>query len=105
MEKNQTRFIKWFEEVSIQDIPLVGGKNASLGEMFQRLSPQGVRIPPGFAVTADAFSVLIEQNNISEKIYSRLSKLNPSDTNELAKAGHEVRTLIRATGLPESVAQ
>ena len=69
MEKNNSRYIKWFEEISIQDIPLVGGKNASLGEMFQRLTPQGVRIPPGFAVTADAFSALITQNGISEKIY------------------------------------
>ncbi len=102
--KNNSKFIKWFEEISIKDIPLVGGKNASLGEMFQRLAPQGIRIPPGFAVTADAFSVLIAQNGVSEKIYSLLSKLNPGDTNELAKTGHEIRTLIRSAGIPEKVA-
>ncbi len=104
MEKNNSQFIKWFEEISIKDIPLVGGKNASLGEMFQRLTPQGIHIPPGFAVTAAAFSLLIAQNGVSEKIYSLLSKLNPTDTNELAKIGHEIRTLVRSIGVPEKVA-
>lgn len=104
MEKNNSQFIKWFEEISIKDIPLVGGKNASLGEMFQTLTPQGIQIPPGFAVTADAFSVLIAQNGISEKIYSLLSKLDTTETNELAKTGHEIRALIRSVGIPEKIA-
>ncbi|HEY8269388.1 MAG TPA: phosphoenolpyruvate synthase [Pseudobdellovibrionaceae bacterium] len=103
--KSSPKFIKWFEEISIKDIPLVGGKNASLGEMFQKLTPQGIRIPPGFAVTAEAFSVLIEQNKISEEIYSRLARLNINDNDELARTGHEIRSLIRKTGIPESVAQ
>ncbi|MGE3534270.1 MAG: PEP/pyruvate-binding domain-containing protein, partial [Parachlamydiales bacterium] len=105
MEKNNSQFIKWFEEISIKDIPLVGGKNASLGEMFQALTPQGIQIPPGFAVTADAFSVLIAQNGISEKIYSLLSKLDTTETNELAKTGHEIRALIRSVGVPENIAR
>ena len=104
MEKNNLQFIKWFDEISIKDIPLVGGKNASLGEMFQRLTPQGVRIPPGYAVTADAFSRLIAQDGISEKIFSALSRLDPKDTGELARVGHEIRALIRSTGVPEDVA-
>jgi len=98
------QFIKWFEEISIKDVLLVGGKNASLGEMYQALVPQGIRIPPGFGVTADAFSALILQNHISEKIYSQLSRLDTKDTGELAKVGHEIRTLIRSTGIPEDVA-
>jgi pyruvate, water dikinase len=104
MKNNKSKFIKWFEEISIKDIPLVGGKNASLGEMFQRLTPQGVSIPPGFAITADAFSVLIDQKELSKKIYSQLSKLNTKDTNQLAKIGHETRTLVRSLGIPENVA-
>lgn len=104
MGKSDLQFIKWFDEISIKDIPLVGGKNASLGEMFQILTPQGIHIPPGFAVTADAFSKLIAQNGISEKIYTMLSKLDPKDTGELAKVGHEIRTLVRSTGIPEEVA-
>jgi len=99
-----SKFIKWFEEISIKDVPLVGGKNASLGEMFQTLVPKGIHIPPGFAVTADAFSALILQNKISDKIYSKLSKLDSKDTGELAKVGHEIRTLVRSTGIPEEVA-
>jgi pyruvate,water dikinase len=99
-----SKFIKWFEEISIKDVPLVGGKNASLGEMFQTLVPQGIRIPLGFAVTADAFSALILQNQISGKIYQLLSKLDPKDTGELAKVGHQIRTLVRSTGIPEAVA-
>jgi pyruvate,water dikinase len=98
------QFIKWFEEISIQDIPLVGGKNASLGEMFQRLTPQGINIPPGFAVTADAFSSLVAQSDISEKIYSMLSSLDTQDTSELAKVGHKIRAIIRNAGIPEEVA-
>lgn len=104
MKQKETQFIKWFESISIGDIPLVGGKNASLGEMYQRLTPQGIKIPPGFAVTADAFSSLVAQNGISEKIYSMLSGLDPRDTGELAKTGHEVRTLVRSAGIPENVA-
>ncbi|MBK9037645.1 MAG: phosphoenolpyruvate synthase [Bdellovibrionales bacterium] len=100
----RTQFIKWFEEISIQDIPLVGGKNASLGEMFQRLTPQGINIPPGFAVTADAFSSLVAQSDISEKIYSMLSSLDTQDTSELAKVGHKIRAIIRNAGIPEEVA-
>src|SRR3989344_3967041 len=100
MKQEKTQFIKWFESISIGDIPLVGGKNASLGEMYQRLTPQGIKIPPGFAVTADAFSSLIAQNGISETIYSMLSGLDPRDTGELAKIGHEIRTLVRSAGIP-----
>lgn len=99
------KFIKWFEEISIKDIPSVGGKNASLGEMYQALTPQGIRIPPGFAVTADAFSSLISQNQISERIYSLLAGLDPKNTSQLAKVGHEIRTLVRSAGVPEEVAR
>ncbi|MBK7842502.1 MAG: phosphoenolpyruvate synthase [Bdellovibrionales bacterium] len=99
-----SQFIKWFEEISIQDISLVGGKNASLGEMFQRLTPQGINIPPGFAVTADAFSFLVDQSKISEKMYSLLSNLDSQDTNKLAEVGHKIRAIIRNAGIPEEVA-
>ena len=49
------QYIRWFEELTIDDVPIVGGKNASLGEMYRELTPQGIRIPNGFAVTADAY--------------------------------------------------
>jgi len=68
MKNEKAQFIKWFEEISIKDIPLVGGKNASRGEMFQRLTPQGIQMPSGFAVTADAFSVLVAQKLIGIRL-------------------------------------
>lgn len=99
------KFIKWFEEISIKDIPLVGGKNASLGEMFTVLTPKGIEIPPGYAVTADGFSALINQNGIADKIYSLLDGLNTKDTDKLASVGHEIRTLIRSQKIPEEVSR
>ena len=56
-----SRFIRWFADISISDIPLVGGKNASLGEMFQKLSDQGVRVPHGFAITAAAYRYMLDE--------------------------------------------
>lgn len=103
MEKKSFQFIKWFNEISIKDIPQVGGKNASLGEMYQNLVPKGVQIPPGFAITADAFTSLINQNNTDEKIFALLDKLNSSDTNELAKIGHEIRTMIHNLKIPKNI--
>lgn len=96
-------FIRWFKDISINDVSLVGGKNASLGEMYRALTPAGIKIPPGFAVTADAFSSLITQKNISEKLSDLLSELNVQDADQLAKIGLEARTLIQNAGLPDEV--
>ncbi|MGZ3769303.1 MAG: phosphoenolpyruvate synthase [Bdellovibrio sp.] len=96
-------FIRWFNEISMKDIPLVGGKNASLGEMYQALNPKGIEIPNGFAITADAFTELIKQNDLAEKIYPSLARLNTQDTGLLAKTGKEIRTLIRQSGLPKNI--
>lgn len=98
------RFIRWFDEISIKDIPLVGGKNASLGEMYQALNPRGIEIPPGFAVTAEAFTELISQNGLAEKIYALLEKFDTRETERLAKIGKEIRTHIQGVGIPQRVA-
>lgn len=97
------KFIRWFEEISIKDIPLVGGKNASLGEMTRVLSPRGIKIPPGFTITADAFSLLIRHNHLEEKIYPMLADLNPDDTDKLMSVGLKVRSLVRSAQIPESI--
>lgn len=98
-----SNFIRWFEQISIKDIPLVGGKNASLGEMYRKLAPQGIQIPQGFAVTADAFSALIEENNLKNKIYPVLEELNLKDTDQLASAGLRIRSLVRSAVIPPEV--
>ena len=71
------QFILWFNEIGIEDVPLVGGKNASLGEMYQKLTKKKVNIPNGFAVTAQAYRYFIEEEHLNEKIQS-LSKKNQS---------------------------
>ncbi|HEY5137728.1 MAG TPA: PEP/pyruvate-binding domain-containing protein, partial [Methylococcales bacterium] len=59
----QANYIRWFNELTIDDVPLVGGKNASLGEMYRELTPQGIQIPNGFAVTAEGYRYLLDQAN------------------------------------------
>ena len=59
--KQQAHLIKWFEELSLDDIPLVGGKNASLGEMYRRLIPMGIPVPNGFAITVNGYHQMIEK--------------------------------------------
>ncbi len=69
------KYIKWFEEVGIGDVALVGGKNASLGEMISNLGKKGVNVPSGFAITADAYKYLIEETGIKAKIRDTLADL------------------------------
>jgi pyruvate,water dikinase len=96
-------YIRRFSEIGMKDIALVGGKNASLGEMYQELRTKGVRLPEGFVITADAFSRLISNSNLSQKIYPTLAALDTRDVNKLEKTGREIRELIRSLGLPSDV--
>ncbi|MDD2651915.1 MAG: phosphoenolpyruvate synthase [Sulfurimonas sp.] len=98
------RYIRFFNELSIGDISIVGGKNASLGEMYQNLTPKGVAVPNGFATTSDAYWLLLEQNGIKDKIAHILSDLDINDTGNLQKRGLEVRTLILNAHLPKVLA-
>ncbi len=93
-------FNKWFEELTINDVPSVGGKNASLGEMIRNLSSQGVNVPSGFAVTAYAYKYTIEKAGIDKKIKKILSDLNTNDVRNLAERGEKIRKLIKSTPLP-----
>ena len=71
----EENFIKWFSEVGIDDVPMVGGKNAALGEMFRNLVPLGVNVPDGFALTADAYRHFFKQTGLDEQIKQILSDL------------------------------
>ena len=93
-------FIKWFEELKIGDVPLVGGKNASLGEMIQNLSKKGVAVPSGFAITAYAYKYMIEKAGIDIKIREILSDLNTHDVRNIAERGEKIRNLIKKTPIP-----
>ena len=96
-------FIKWFEELKISDVPLVGGKNASLGEMISNLGEKGVNVPSGFAVTAYAYKYMIEEAGIDSKIKEILSDLDTHDVHNLAERGQKIRDLIKKTPIPKEL--
>lgn len=93
-------FVKWFEDLTISDVPSVGGKNASLGEMIRNLGQKGVRVPSGFAITAYAYKYMIEKAGIDVKIKEILKNLNTHDVTDLAARGQKIRTLIKNTRIP-----
>jgi len=99
----ENRYIRWFKETTIEDVPLVGGKNASLGEMYRELSLQGIKIPNGFSVTAEAYWQLLKKGDILEKLKATLNGLEISDVGELARRGKAARDLILEAGIPNEI--
>jgi len=97
--------ILWFDEIGIEDVPLVGGKNASLGEMFRELIPQGVRVPNGFAITAAVYHDFIENSGVAKQLESILAGLDTGDILELQKRGLAARDAILAAELPSGLQQ
>ncbi len=96
-------FVKWFEDLTIGDVPSVGGKNASLGEMIRNLGQKGVRVPSGFAITAYAYKYMIEKAGIDVKIREILTGLNTHDVTDLAVRGQQIRNLIKSTPIPKEL--
>ena len=101
MKKNP--FIVWFKDIKISDVPIVGGKNASLGEMFSKLVKKGINVPNGFAITADAYHYFLEQAGIQDRIKIILRDLNIKDIDNLYYRGHKVRELILNSELPKNL--
>ena len=97
-------FVLWFKDLGIEDVPLVGGKNASLGEMYRNLSKKGVNIPNGFAVTARAYRYLLKNAKIEDNIKKILSDLNTKSMQNLAERGRKVRELILGADMPKEIA-
>jgi len=97
--------IRWFEEIGIEDIPLVGGKNASLGEMYRELASQGVKVPNGFAITADAYREFLRGTKLDRTIEEILQDLNTQDLANLRQRGRRVREAILAATLPAHLQQ
>lgn len=97
------KLILWFNEIGIDDIPLVGGKGASLGEMYQQLSRKGVRIPNGFAVTAYAYQYFIQTAGIEQELRSILQDVNPARVIDLKKRGAKVRETILKKEFPDDL--
>ena len=95
--------IRWFEELGIDDIPLVGGKNASLGEMYRELTPQGVRIPNGFAITAQAYRTMLDHAGAWDALHDALDALDPNDVDDLARRGARAREIVYSAALPDEI--
>ncbi len=95
----EKRFILWLEEVTKDDVVLVGGKNANLGEMIRA----GIPVPPGFAVSAYAYKYFLDKTGLAEKIYGMLRTLDVNNTKELEETSRKIRELIKQTPMPEEV--
>ena len=94
------QFIRWFAQLSNDDVALVGGKNAYLGELYQQLVPQGVRVPNGFAITAQAYHSVLAQGGALQALRDTLAELDPDDIGSLSSCGARAREVIYDAGLP-----
>ncbi|MFL5381829.1 MAG: phosphoenolpyruvate synthase [Longimicrobiaceae bacterium] len=98
-------WVRWFDELCLDDVPRVGGKNASLGELRRSLASAGVRVPNGFATTATAYRAFVHQAGLHEVIDGELAELDVTDLERLQAAGRAVRAAFRAAALPEELAE
>jgi pyruvate,water dikinase len=98
------KYIRFFSELGIDDVPLVGGKNASLGEMYQKLAPQGVRIPNGFAITAEAYRYMLDAADAWPALHAALDDFDADDVADLARRGKRARDIVYGAGLPADLA-
>ncbi|MCB1034612.1 MAG: phosphoenolpyruvate synthase, partial [Acidobacteria bacterium] len=95
--------VRWFADLSIEDVPSVGGKNASLGEMFRELHEKGVKVPNGFATTADAFRLFLRVAGLDQEVRRGLSDLDVENLEELRRRSHALRQKILLARLPEEL--
>jgi len=96
-------YIRFFDSLTIEDIPLVGGKNASLGEMYRELTPQGIKVPNGFAVTAQAYRYTLDRAGAWDKLHAALDDLDPDDVQDLARRAARARDIVYSAPLPDDL--
>jgi len=99
------RFIRWFNQIGTSDVASVGGKNASLGEMFSNLAPAGVRVPNGFAITAQAYRHALDQADAWPRLHRALDGLDPLDIDDLARRAQAAREIVAAAPLPPDLVE
>ena len=97
-------YIRWFEDLGIGDVPLVGGKNASLGEMYRELTREGIRVPNGFAITAEAYRHVLDQADAWPRLHAALDGLDARDVDDLARRAQRAREIIYGAPLPDDLA-
>lgn len=103
MTDEKQKYILWFKEITSKDVPLVGGKNASLGEMYSQLNGRGINVPDGFALTSSAYRYYLKANKIDEKLKEIFSKFNRKSLESLIKTGKASRGLILKANFPEDL--
>ena len=99
------KLIREFQNIGIEDVPLVGGKNASLGEMFSKLAHKGIPVPNGFATTAEAFRQFLKVNHVTDPLSKLLKTLDRKTYNNLKEIGTQARALIMNTELPKDLTE
>ncbi len=97
------QWVRWFKDLTIADVPFVGGKNASLGEMIRELTPKGIQIPNGFAVTAQAYREFLRYNELEQQMHDILAGLNAQDVNDLLRRTGQIRRLILLGEFPDDM--
>ena len=100
-----SKYVLPLDQLSLADINLVGGTNASLGEMMTHLNDAGIRVPGGFATTTDSFNLFLEQNNLVQKIRELTEKLDVSNLKQLKAVGAQVRAMVMESELPDVVVE
>lgn len=104
MRKKESKpYVLWFNEIGIEDVGLVGGKNASLGEMYRSLKKNGVRVPNGFAITAHAYTRILEKKGAFAELKATLHNLDTSDAKALENAGHKAREILLNCEIPSDL--
>jgi pyruvate, water dikinase len=98
--QSKPRYLRTFAEIGIEDVGAVGGKTASLGEMYRLLTPQGVKVPNGFAITAEAYRYVLERAGAWGPLRAALEGLKADDMEELARRGHRAREIVYGAALP-----
>lgn len=94
-------YIRWFQDIGLDDIADVGGKTASLGEMYRALTPHGIRVPNGFAINANAYRAVLDNAHAWRPLRELLAGLSDADNNELDRIASKARKIVYAAGLPD----
>jgi pyruvate,water dikinase len=99
------KYIRFFKDLGINDVPLVGGKTASLGEMYQELTKQGVKVPDGFGITAEAYRYVLDKANAWKDLHKALDGIDSGNVSDLSERGKQARHIVYSAPLPEDLRQ
>lgn len=99
MSESNAKYIRWFRDISLDDVPLVGGKTASLGEMYRELTSEGIRVPNGFAITAEAYREVLDASGTAQQLETLLEGLDTGNLADLQHRAKKARALVYGAGL------